>query len=297
MIMASTTVAGRRRPRRDWIAYAFIAPAVIVLAVVVAIPALTTLGFSFTDVTFLRPTSFVGLKNYLTLAGDPVFRQAMRNTVYYTVGVTLPTMAVGLATALLLNVRNPGRNIFRAILYLPVLVSIAAAAMVWIYLYDPDLGPINGILQSLGLPAPRWLQNPATAMPALIIMGIWRDYGTSMLLYLAGLQNIPNEVREAARIDGAGPYRTFWSVVLPLLRPVTFYLVVLTVTGSFQVFGSIYIMTQGGPIGSTSTVVYQIFQNAFSYSDFGYSSAMSVVLFIVILVFSIVGARFVSGRQ
>lgn len=288
-------VAGR--PRRDWIAYAFIAPAVIVLALVVGIPALTTIGFSLTDVTFLRPTSFVGLKNYLTLVGDPVFRQALRNTLYYTVGVTLPTMAIGLGTAMLLNVKYPGRNVFRAILYLPVLISIAAAAMVWIYLYDPDLGPLNGILQGIGLPVPRWLQNPSTAMPALIVMGIWRDYGTSMLLYLAGLQNVPEEVREAARIDGAGPIRAFWSVVLPLLRPVTFYLVVLTVTGSFQVFGSIYIMTQGGPVGSTSTVVYQIFQNAFSYSDFGYSSAMSVVLFVLILAFSVVGARLVNGRQ
>ncbi|GAB3752062.1 carbohydrate ABC transporter permease [Microlunatus parietis] len=286
-----------RRTRRDWIAYAFIAPAVVVLALVVGIPALTTLGFSFTDVTFLRPTEFVGLRNYLTLIGDPVFGQALWNTLYYTVGVTVPTMALGLGTAMLLNVRYPGRNVFRAILYLPVLVSIAAAAMVWIYLYDPDLGPINGLMQSVGLPTPRWLQSPSTAMPALIVMGIWRDYGTSMLLYLAGLQNVPEEVREAARIDGAGPARAFWSVILPLLRPVTFYLVVLTVTGSFQVFGSIYIMTQGGPIGSTSTVVYQIFENAFSYSDFGYSSAMSVVLFVLILVFSIAGARLVNGRE
>jgi len=295
--MSALQSARARTSRRDLIAYAFIAPAVVVLALVVGIPALTTLGFSFTDVTFLRPTEFVGLRNYLTLIGDPVFGQALGNTLYYTVGVTVPSMALGLGTALLLNVRYPGRNVFRAILYLPVLVSIAAAAMVWIYLYDPDLGPFSGLLEAVGLPTPRWLQSPATAMPALIVMGIWRDYGTSMLLYLAGLQNLPEEVREAARIDGAGPVRTFWSVILPLLRPVTFYLVVLTVTGSFQVFGSIYIMTQGGPIGSTSTVVYQIFENAFSYSDFGYSSAMSVVLFVLILVFSVAGARIVNGRE
>ncbi|WP_231920463.1 carbohydrate ABC transporter permease [Microlunatus soli] len=198
--MTSLRLIAARRPRRDWIAYAFIAPAVIVLALVVGIPALTTIGFSLTDVTFLRPTSFVGLKNYLTLAGDPVFRQALQNTLYYTVGVTVPTMAIGLGTAMLLNVRYPGRNVFRAILYLPVLISIAAAAMVWIYLYDPDLGPLNGILQGIGLPAPRWLQNPSTAMPALIVMGIWRDYGTSMLLYLAGLQNVP---RRSVRRPGS----------------------------------------------------------------------------------------------
>lgn len=292
--MVSIGSAIPHRRRRDWVAYAFLAPAVVVLVVVVGIPALTTLGFSFTDVSFLRPTSFVGLKNYSTLAGDPVFLQALRNTLYYTIGVTVPTMALGLATALLLNARHRGRNIFRAILYLPVLISIAAAALVWVYLYDPDLGPFSGLLETLGLPSPRWLQNPSTAMPALIVMGIWRDYGTSMLLYLAGLQNVPEELREAAKLDGAGSFRTFWSIVLPLLRPVTFYLLVLTVTGSFQVFGSIYIMTQGGPIGSTSTVVFQIFQNAFSYSDFGYSSAMSIILFVLILAFSIIGARFVN---
>lgn len=295
---ASTVHGALRRPRRtDLIGYAFAAPAVIVLALTVAIPALTTIGFSLTDVSFLRDTHFVGLENYASLLRDPVFGQALLNTLYYTAGVTVPSIALGLATALLLNQRRRATTAFRAIFYLPVLVSIAAAALVWLYLYSPDEGAINGVLQLVGITGPRWLQSPTTAMPAMILMGIWRDYGTAMLLYLAGLQNVSEDLREAARIDGAGPWRAFFAIVLPLLRPVTFYLVILTVVGSFQVFGSIFIMTQGGPIGTTSTVVYQVYENAFSYSDFGYSSAMSVILFLVILTVSIIGAHVVRRGE
>lgn len=290
----------RSRPHRRHThraAYLFIAPAIVVLALMVAIPFLTTIGFSFTDVTFLQPTRFVGLENYQSLIQDPIFRQAVLNTLIYTVGVTVPTVLVGLLAALLLNMRFRGRNLFRGVLYLPVLMSIAAAALVWVYLFNPDAGPLNGLLSSLGLPQPRWLQNPSTAMPSLIVMAIWRDFGTSMLLFLAGLQAVPEELKEAARIDGAGPFRTFRSVTWPLLRPITSYVVILTVVGSFQVFGAIYIMTQGGPVGTTSTVVYEIYRSAFAYAQFGYSSAASVILFLVIVVFAIIGSRFVGRRD
>jgi len=286
--------ARRGGPRRQRGAYLFLAPAVIILALMVLIPFLTTIGFSFTDVTFLQPTRFVGMENYRALVGDPIFRQALLNTLVYTVGVTVPTIAVGLLCALLLNMKFRFRSLFRGALYLPVLMSIAAAALVWSYLYDPDAGPLNGLLNMVGLPQPRWLQNPSTAMPSLVVMAIWRDFGTSMLLFLAGLQAVPEELKEAARIDGAGPVRTFWSITWPLLRPITSYVVILTVVGSFQVFGAIYIMTQGGPVGSTSTVVFEIYRSAFAYAQFGYSSAASVILFVVILIFAIIGSRLVG---
>lgn len=296
MSTTSTSVTGSGLARARRTPYLFVAPAIVILALMVAIPFLTTIGFSFTDVTFLQPTRFVGLQNYQTLVQDPIFRQAMLNTVIYTVGVTVPTILVGLLAALLLNMRFRGRNLFRGVLYLPVLMSIAAAALVWIYLFNPDAGPLNGVLASVGLPQPRWLQNPGTALPSLIVMAIWRDFGTSMLLFLAGLQAVPEELKEAARIDGAGPLRTFGSVTWPLLRPITTYVVILTVVGSFQVFGAIYIMTQGGPVGSTSTVVYEIYRSAFAYAQFGYSSAASVILFLVIVVFAVIGSRFVGRR-
>ena len=294
--MTSTAIPVKE-PKKDWVAYIFVGPAMIILALMVLIPFLATLGFSFTDVTFLQDTSFVGLDNYRSIVSDPIFRQALLNTLYYTVGVTVPTIVVGLLVALLLNMQFPGRNIFRGIFYLPVLMSIAAAALVWLYFYNPDSGPLNGFLDSLGIAAPRWLQNPSTAMPSLIFMAVWRDFGTSMLLFLAGLQAVPEELKEAARIDGAGRFRVFGSVTWPLLRPIALYVVILTVVGSFQVFGSIYIMTEGGPVGSTSTVVYEIYRSAFAYAQFGYSSAATVVLFLFILVFAILGTRLVGRRS
>lgn len=300
---STTTDESRRRrrptsrtPRSQRAAYFFVAPAVVILALMVLIPFLSTIGFSFTDATFLQPTRFAGLSNYRGLLDDPIFGQAVLNTFEYTLGVTVPSIALGLLAAMVLDTKIAGRNIFRGIFYLPVLMSIAAAALVWIYVLNPDTGPLNGALASLGLPQPRWLQNPSTAMPSLVVMAVWRDFGTSMLLFLAGLQAVPEELREAARMDGAGAWRTFTRIVWPLLRPVTTYVVVLTLVGSFQVFGAIYIMTQGGPVGSTSTVVYEIYRSAFAYAQFGYSSAASVLLFLVIILVAAIGSRLV-GRQ
>jgi multiple sugar transport system permease protein len=162
---------------------------------------------------------------------------------------------------------------------------------VWVYLYDPYSGPVNGLLDGLHLPTERWLQDPAFAMSALIVMAIWRDFGTAMIIYLAGLQDIPQEIYEAARIDGSGPISTFWRITVPMLRSVTFYLMIITIVQTFQVFGAIYVMTGGGPLGSTSTVVFQMYKTAFANADFGYAAAMSTVLFLAILAFSIIGTK------
>ncbi|WP_405970630.1 sugar ABC transporter permease [Streptomyces sp. NBC_00988] len=283
--------SSRPHTRREWQAYLFVAPALVVLALMLLIPALTSLGFSFTDVSFLGPTHFTGLGNYRALWHDALFRQALFNTAYYTVGTTVPTLVLGLLAAVALNAKFRGRSLLRALFYLPVLTSIVAAAVVWLYLYDPQQGLINGLLVHLGIPRPTWLQSPSTAMPSLIVMAVWREFGSAMLLYLAGLQGIPGELYEAARLDGAGRFRILTRITVPMLRPVTYYLVVMTVVGSFQVFGSIYVMTKGGPVGSTTTVVYDMYQNAFTFSKIGYASAMSTVLFVVILCFSLAGAR------
>ena len=291
--------AGRRAQgaQRDRRAYLFVAPAIVLLALMLLIPALTSLGFSFTDVSFLGPTHAVGLANYVALWHDPVFRQALVNTAYYTVGTTVPTLVLGLLAAVALNAKFRGRTLLRTLFYLPVLTSIVAAAVVWLYLYDPQQGPINGLLQHLGIPEPAWLQSPNTAMPSLIIMAVWREFGSAMLLYLAGLQGIDSQIYEAAKLDGAGRLRVLTRITVPMLRPVTYFLVVITVVGSFQVFGSIYVMTQGGPVGSTSTVVYDMYQNAFTFSKVGYASAMSSVLFVVILLFSLLGARLMRAEE
>lgn len=279
------------RFQQNWGAYAFLAPALLILFLTLLLPAALTLLMSFTDVSFLRPTSLVGFRNYLNLFADENFRQALGNTVFYTVGVTFPTMVLGLLAAVALNRTFPGRIAFRTIFYLPVLTSLIAAAVVWMYIYDPYSGLINGVLMNVGIPPQPWLQSPELAMPALIVMAIWRDFGTAMIIYLAGLQDIPQDIYEAARLDGAKRPQIFFRITVPMLASVTFYLMIILIVQTFQVFGAIYVMTGGGPLGATSTIVFQMYQTAFAHADFGYAAAMSTVLFLIILVFSIIGTR------
>ncbi|WP_061912004.1 carbohydrate ABC transporter permease [Devosia sp. Leaf420] len=276
---------------RSWGAYAFLAPALLILFLSLLLPAIATIGMSFTDISFLRPTNWVGLDNYFRLMADGRFQQAIGNTMYYTLGVTFPTMALGLLAAVALNRKFPFRIVFRTIFYLPVLTSLIAAAVVWVYLYEPYSGPVNGLFVSLGLGPQPWLSSPNLAMTALIIMAVWRDFGTAMIIYLAGLQDIPEEIYEAARLDGASKFSILWRITVPMLGSVTFYLMIILIVQSFQVFGAIYVMTGGGPLGSTETIVFQMYQTAFGYTEFGYSAAMSTVLFFVILLFSLVGTK------
>lgn len=282
---------------QNWSAYAFLAPALVILFLSLMLPAVATLIMSFTNVSFLRPTNFVGLDNYIKLFSDEGFRQAVGNTAYYTVGVTFPTMALGLLAAVALNRKVPGRIAFRTIFYLPVLTSLIAAAVVWAYVYEPYAGPLNNVLNQLGIAPRPWLQDPGLALNALIVMAIWRDFGTAMIIYLAGLQDIPNDLYEAARLDGAKGHDMFFRITVPMLSSVTFYLLIILIVQTFQVFGAIYVMTQGGPLGSTETVVYQMYQTAFSYTEFGYAAAMSTVLFFTILLFSIVGTRIMRRKD
>lgn len=291
--MASRDTADDEGPgdrlNRSWGAYAFLAPALVILFLTLLLPAVLTVGMSLTNVSFLRPTNFVGLENYAKLLDDPHFHQAMRNTIYYTLGVTFPSMAVGLLAAVALNRKFPGRILFRTIFYLPVLTSLIAAAVVWMLIYEPYSGLINAALVKVGLPPQLWLQSPDQALMAIIIMAIWRDFGTAMIIYLAGLQDIPEDVYEAARLDGAGTIDIFFRITVPLLASVTFYLMIITIVQTFQIFGAIYVMTGGGPLGSTSTVVFKMYQTAFGQAEFGYGAAMSTVLFLFILAFSIIG--------
>lgn len=299
MVLQLTTSRPNRTVsfNQTWSAYAFLAPALVIMFLSLLLPAAATVVMSFTDVSFLKPTSFVGFDNYIKLFQDTRFLQAVGNTAYYTVGVTFPTMILGLFAAVALNRQVPGRIVFRTIFYLPVLTSLIAAAVVWAYVYEPYAGPLNNILTQAGIPPKPWLQDPNLAMNALIVMAIWRDFGTAMIIYLAGLQDIPKDLYEAARLDGANGKDTFLRITVPMLSSVSFYLLIILIVQTFQVFGAIYVMTQGGPLGSTETVVYQMYQTAFSYTEFGYAAAMSTVLFFTILLFSIVGTRIMRRKD
>lgn len=293
MALQSSTMAAKRPQSftQNWSAYAFLTPALIILFLSLLLPAAATLVMSLTDISFLRPTNFIWFDNYIKLISDPRFQQAAGNTAYYTVGVTFPTMALGLLAAVALNGKFRGRIVFRTIFYLPVLTSLIAAAVVWMYVYEPYSGPINGALAQMGLMPQPWLQSPNLAMTSLIIMAVWRDFGTAMIIYLAGLQDIPSDIYEAARLDGAKTRDIFLRITVPMLSSVTFYLMIILIVQTFQVFGAIYVMTGGGPLGSTETIVFQMYQTAFGYTEFGYAAAMSTVLFLAILVFSIIGTK------
>jgi ABC-type sugar transport system permease subunit len=193
------------------------------------------------------------------------------------------------------NARIRGRNFFRVVLYLPQVTSSIALSMVWLWLFDPHLGLLNAFLRLLGLPPGEWLQSTTQAMPSIILMSIWGGVGGTMLIYLAALQGIPEQLYEAAQVDGASRLQCLWYVTLPSLQPVTLYILVTAIIGSFQIFGPIYAMTNGGPAFATTTIVHQIYINGFRYFNMGYGAAQSWVLFLLLLGLSIANLRLMTS--
>lgn len=255
------------------------------------LPILGSLGLSLTEWDVLTPPRFVGMANYLRLLRDPSFWHALRNTLYFVAGYIPLVMAGGLALALLLNQSVKGLAFFRAAFFLPVISSWVAVALLWTWIFNPRYGLANNLLGLVGIEGPAWLYDPAWAMPAVIITTAWKDLGFAMVLFLAGLQGIPREHYEAAAVDGAGRLQTFFRVTIPLLSPTTFFVLTISLINNFQVFDQVWIMTEGGPYGSTSVLVEQIYRNAFRYGRMGYASAISWVLFAVVFATSALQLR------
>jgi multiple sugar transport system permease protein len=284
-----------------WIALLFLAPFLLLFVVFRVGPVLASLLLSFTDYDALSSPRWVGVANYRdilfgTEAATRLFWKSVGNTLYYTVGQVGLEMITGLALALLVNARIlRAKAVWRTAYYVPVVTSAVAASMMWLWLYQPQAGLLNIILQSLGLPRLGWLSDPRLAMPSVIAMAVWQGAGWSMVIYLAGLQGIPESLYEAARIDGATANQQFLYVTLPLLAPVTLFVVIISCISALQVFAQVYVMTQGGPLNATTTVTYQIWNNAFRFYRLGYASAMSFLLFLVILAISIVNNRVFGG--
>lgn len=270
--------------------YVFVAPSVILYAIFMFIPIFRTIAISFTDYD-LKTSTFAGLRNYAALAGDPVFCKALANTIIYTLLTLIPTMVLGLLLALLIKDKFRGRAAFRAIFYMPNIVSLVAASLAWMYLFA-EVGIINMVFKRLGIPAAHWLSDPHLALICVVIVSLWMSGGHNMLLFLSGLQSIPTHLYEAASIDGANGWQQFWKITLPQLAPTTFFVFVMTCIGSFQVFGQVYMMTGGGPDNATTTLAHQIYLNAFQYYHMGYASAISVVLLLIILAITAVNFRF-----
>lgn len=270
----------------------FLLPAFVPLLLFRIFPMLVSLWVSMTKWNLLRPPEFLGIANYQEVLSDPRFHKALLNTLYYMVGY-LPLVLLGaLAVALLLNSKLKGLAFFRGIYFLPVVTSWVVVALLWKWLLSPEGGFVNYILGLFGIDGPGWWTDPNWAMPSIILASVWKDLGFNMLILLAGLQAIPEQLYEAARIDGAGIWRRIRSITLPLLTPSILFVMILAMIGAFQVFDQVYVMTEGGPAGATTVVMEQVVKNAFKYGLMGEASAMSWILFAIILTFTVLQLKF-----
>lgn len=261
----------------------FLAPSLLALLAFSIGPMLGTVWVSLQEWNLIRPAEFIGIDNYRELWGDDDFRRALFNTVYYLVGYLPLVLVGGLGLAVLVNRKLKGIAVFRAIYFLPVVTSWVVVALLWKWILNPSDGLVNWGLGLVGIDGPGWWTSRTWAMPSVILASAWKDLGFVMIILLAGLQGIDETLYEAARIDGAGGWRRLRSITLPLLTPSLFFVVVISLINGFQVFDQVWVMTGGGPAGSSTVVVEQIVKNTFSYGRAGYASAQSVVLFVIIL--------------
>jgi multiple sugar transport system permease protein len=277
--------------RKALVVAAFLGPSFVALVAFSLGPMVGTVWVSFQEWNLIRDAEFIGLRNYRELWADEEFRRALRNTVYYLVGYLPLVTAGGLGLALLVNQRLRGVSIFRGMYFLPVVTSWVVVALLWKWILNPRDGIVNWLLGLLGIDGPGWWTSTTWAMPSIILASAWKDLGFVMVILVAGLQSIPEMLYEAARIDGAGSWRRFRSVTLPMLTPSLFFVLIISLINGFQVFDQVWVMTEGGPVGSSTVVVEQIVKNTFSYGRAGYASAQSVVLFVIILLVTAVQLR------
>ncbi|MDQ3457852.1 MAG: sugar ABC transporter permease [Deinococcota bacterium] len=272
-------------------------PAALILGTFQYLPAFDVFRLSLTDRLLLRPvSSFIGLDNYQRLFADERFWNSVWNTIYF-VGVSVPVqMALALVLALGLARKMRGVGVFRTVFFLPVVASTVAVAVVWRWMYHPNIGILNYFLQLFELSPVRWLQDPTWAMPAVILLAVWSGVGYYMVIYLAGILDIPEDYYEAARLDGAQRWHLFRYITWPMLMPVTYLILILQMINSFQVFTSVYVMTGGGPVRSTEVVVFYLYQRAFESLEFGYASAISVVLFVFLVTLTVVQRLTIGAR-
>ena len=285
----SSTITARERA-----AWGFVAPALIAIAVFFAVPVIAALLLSLTDFDIyaladLKNLRFVGLQNYERLLTNPLFWGAMKNTLWFSVlGVPL-AIAASLFAAVILNARTvKWRPIWRVVFFAPYVTTLVATAVLWNYMLHTKYGVINWILTSVGLPAVDWLGSPATSVPAILMFVVWKIFGYNMLIFLAVLQTVPDDLYEAARIDGAGPWKSFRHVTLPAIAPTLLLVSIISVAGFFQLFAEPYVMTQGGPAQSTVTVLYFMYEEGFKWWNLGSASAVALILFLCIFAVTMV---------
>ena len=274
-----------------------LAPALLHTLIWIAVPVAATLVLSFTDYTVFDSPQWIGLENYVEIWNDEVFRKATWNTVIYTFFTVPFSMAIAVVIAVFLHTKLRGRAVYRAAFFLPQVTATVAIAMVWLWMYNPQYGIVNGFLSFFGVPGKAWLADPDFALTAVIVVGIWQGIGLKMLIYLAALQNIDESLYEAASIDGAGPVQQFFRITLPMLKPATFFVFVVSVIAAFQVFDLVYVLTDGGPANATTMMTYEVYRSAFQNFRMGMACAQSVVLFAFLIVLTVINRRLTGGDE
>jgi multiple sugar transport system permease protein len=263
-------------------------PNIIGFLIFTFLPVIASFMLSFSSWDLLTPIEWVGFQNYIDLFSDEIFTKVLWNTLYFS-AITVPlSIVISLFLAIALDQNISGKRFYRAAYFLPVISSMVAVAVVWQWIYNPEYGALNYFLGLFGIQGPSWLTSTIWAMPAVIMTSVWKGLGFSMLIFLAGLQSISNDYYEAAEIDGARWVDKFRYVTVPLLSPTTFFVTVMSFIGSFQVFDSVFLMTEGGPARSTSVIVHYLYENAFMYFRMGYASAMAYILFFMVFAITMI---------
>lgn len=278
--------------------YLFLSPVILWTGIFMVFPLFYIIYLSFFEWNMVDPAkTFIGFGNYSRLFEDNDFISSVYQTLYFTVGKSLLSIVAALLIALLLNQKIRGIIVIRGFFYSPVVVSMIAAAMIWGYLFDPQIGPLTQMFQAVGLTSPQWLDDPKWAMNSIIIMSVWKNMGYYAVIYLAALQGISHDYYEAASIDGATGMKQFFHVTWPLLMPATMLVVIMTVIHAFQVFAQVYVMTAGGPLGSTNVIVYYLYEVAFQHFEMGYASAIGFVLFLIMFVITLAQFKLMDKKM
>ncbi|MFD1674184.1 carbohydrate ABC transporter permease [Alicyclobacillus fodiniaquatilis] len=287
-----------RHRRREMIAgYLFLLPALLLFCIFTFLPMIESFFISFTDMSLnSASTHWVGLQNYALILHSADFWESFLNTAVFAIQVLPLNIIISLFLALLVHKKFKGVGFFRTIFYTPVITSMVAVSVAWLWLFNPSYGLLNSILADLHLPQQSWLVQPHWSLEVLVLLRVWKGVGSNMIIFLAGLNSVPTEMLEAAETDGAGRFRRFWSITWPMLGPTTLYVIVLGTISLLQAFTEVYVMTQGGPLETSSTVVYLLFQKTFQAFQLGFGSAIAFVLFVVILALSMINLVFVQKR-
>jgi multiple sugar transport system permease protein len=284
-------------------AYFFLAPALSAIFIFFFLPVIAAFIMSFTDFDIyalgdLSTVRFIGINNYLKLFDDPLFYTALQNTFYFVIMAGPLSIAVSLGAALLLNSKLVKyKAIFRLSYFIPVVTTLVAVAIVWRFIYHPKFGIVNYILSLVGIEQIDWLGDTTTAMPAIVLMSVWKSFGYNMIIFIAGLQNIPEDLYEAASIEGATGWQKFKSITIPMLAPTTIFISLITMIGYFQFFAEPYIMTQGGPLNSTLSIVQYMYQEGFKWWNMGYSASIAFVFFFIILLGTIIQLKIQKSTE